>query len=558
MFRIEFRIGTKLAAMAGFGIVLVAGMMVNQERSNASLVRQEEAVTSEQQNALDILQAGIDLQRMQADIRAVRLSITASEMDEALSRLRASAASATRHLESAGQRTSEGADRQRLKAIVGLANDYVAAATELVAVKKDYLDDEPHLRRAGAIGPEMATLIEQATSSAVARAAERKRAAAGEMAQANRVSFAIGFGAVALLIASAMFGLLSIGGPVRRIAAVLRELASGRKAIDIPFIRRSDEVGDVARAAQTFRDHLLRLDGLEAEKREAAARAAAGRKQVVQQIADEFETAVGSIIGTVSSASTQLEAAADNLASTASNARELAGAVTIASEEASTNVRTIATATEEMESSIREIGRQVKESNNIADAAVRQAGETDRQMNELARTAGRIGDVLTLITGIAEQTNLLALNATIEAARAGEAGRGFAVVASEVKALAGQTAKATDDIRNQIAGMETATQESVAAIKQIGQTIGRISDIAAAITSAVEKQSAATAEISHNIFQAAERTTDVAAKTTHLNRGAGETGTASDQVLASARSLARQSRDLKSEVANFIEKVRSA
>jgi methyl-accepting chemotaxis protein len=278
----------------------------------------------------------------------------------------------------------------------------------------------------------------------------------------------------------------------------------------------------------------------------------------VQQIADEFETAVGSIIGTVSSASTQLEAAADNLASTASNARELAGAVTIASEEASTNVRTIATATEEMESSIREIGRQVKESNNIADAAVRQAGETDRQMNELARTAGRIGDVLTLITGIAEQTNLLALNATIEAARAGEAGRGFAVVASEVKALAGQTAKATDDIRNQIAGMETATQESVAAIKQIGQTIGRISDIAAAITSAVEKQSAATGEISHNIFQAAERTTDVAAKTTHLNRGAGETGTASDQVLASARSLARQSRDLKSEVANFIEKVRSA
>src|SRR5215475_12469624 len=536
MFRIEFRIGTKLAAMAGFGIVLVAGMMVNQERSNASLVRQEEAVTSEQQNALDILQAGIDLQRMQADIRAVRLSITASEMDEALSRLRASAASATRHLESAGQRTSEGADRQRLKAIVGLANDYVAAATELVAVKKDYLDDEPHLRRAGAIGPEMATLIEQATNSAVARAAERKRAAAGEMAHANRVSFAIGFGAVALLIASAMFGLLSIGGPVRRI----------------------DAVGDVARAAQTFRDHLLRLDGLEAEKREAAARAAAGRKQVVQQIADEFETAVGSIIGTVSSASTQLEAAADNLASTASNARELAGAVTIASEEASTNVRTIATATEEMESSIREIGRQVKESNNIADAAVQQAGETDRQMNELARTAGRIGDVLTLITGIAEQTNLLALNATIEAARAGEAGRGFAVVASEVKALAGQTAKATDDIRNQIAGMETATQESVAAIKQIGQTIGRISDIAAAITSAVEKQSAATAEISHNIFQAAERTTDVAAKTTHLNRGAGETGTASDQVLASARSLARQSRDLKSEVANFIEKVRSA
>ena len=558
MVRIELRIGTKLAAMAGFGILLVAGMMFNQERGNASLSRQDAAVTSEQQNALEILQAGINLQRMQTDIRGVRLSITPTEMDEELARLRASAAGAIRHLEAAERRTSESSDRQRLTAIAGLVNDYVAAATSLVEAKKDYLDDQLHLKRAGAIAPEIAALIEQATSSAVARAAERKRAAATEMAQANRVSFAIGLGVVALLIASATLGLLSIGRPVRRIAEVLRELVGGNKAIDIPFARRTDEVGDVARAAQTFRDHLLRLEGLEAEKSEAEAHAAAERKQAVHRIANEFETAVGSIIGAVSSASSQLEAAAGNLASTARNAREFAGAVTIASEEASSNVQTVATATEEMESSIREIGRQVKESNSIADAAVRQAGDTDRQMNELARTAGRIGDVLTLITAIAEQTNLLALNATIEAARAGEAGRGFAVVATEVKALAGQTARATDEIRNQIAGMQTATQESVVAIKQIRETIGRISDIAGAITSAVEKQGTATVEIAHNIVHAAERTTDVAAKTTHLNRGAGETGTASDQVLAFAQSLSRQSGDLKSEVTNFLAKVRSA
>jgi methyl-accepting chemotaxis protein len=558
MFRIDLRIGTKLAVMAGFGVMLVIGMMVNQQRSNASVAQQDEAVGVEQQTALDILQVGIGLQRMQTDIRDVRLSITATEMDEALSRLQASGAGAIRHLEAAERRTSESGDRGRLKKIVGLVNDYLAAATELVAAKKEYLDVEPLLQRAARIGPEMAGLVEQATSSAVNHAAERKRAAAADMAQANRVSFAIGFVVVALLVASAMFGILSIGRPVRRIAAVLRELAGGKKAIEIPFTRRGDEVGDVARAARTFRDDLLRLEELEAENKRAEAAAAAERKSDVHRIADEFETAVGSIIGAVSSASAQLETAADNLASTASHARELAGAVTVASEEASTNVHTVAATTDEMGSSIREIGRQAQESNSIVEAAVRQAAETDGRMNELARAAGRINDVLTLITGIAEQTNLLALNATIEAARAGEAGRGFAVVAGEVKALAGQTAKATDEIRNQITGMQTATQESVAAIKKIGQTICRVSDIAAAIVSAVEKQGTATAEIAHNIFQAADRTTDVAAKITELNRGAGEAGTESGQVLAFAQSLARQSRELKSEVAKFLDKVRAA
>src|SRR5262245_34624736 len=538
--------------------MLVIGMMVNQERSNTSVLLQEEAVGAEQQTAVDILQAGIGLQRMQVDIRDVRLSITATEMEEALSRLRTSAAGAIQHLEAAERRTSESGNRGRLKRIVGLVNDYLVAATELVEAKKEYLDVEPHLQRAAAIGPEMAGLIEQATSSAVKHAAERKQAAAADMAQANRVSFAIGFGVVALLIASALLGVFAIGGPVRRIAAVLRELAGGKKAIDIPFTRRGDEVGDVARAARTFRDDLLRLEELEAENKRAEAEAAAERKSAVHRIADEFETAVGSIIGAVSSASAQLETAAGNLAGTACHARELAGAVTIASEEASSNVQTVAATTDEMGSSIREIGRQAQESNSIAEAAVRQAAETDGRMNELARAAGRINDVLTLITGIADQTNLLALNATIEAARAGEAGRGFAVVAGEVKALAGETAKATDEIRNQITGMQAATQESVGAIKKIGQTIGRVSDIAAAIASAVEKQGTATAEIAHNIFQAADRTTDVAAKITELNRGAGETGTESGQVLAFAQSLARQSRELKNEVAKFLDKVRAA
>ena len=174
------------------------------------------------------------------------------------------------------------------------------------------------------------------------------------------------------------------------------------------------------------------------------------------------------------------------------------------------------------------------------------------------RRRSGIGDVVKLITAIAEQTNLLALNATIEAARAGEAGRGFAVVAQEVKALAAQTAKATDEIATQIAGMQAATQDSVTAIKEIGGTIGRISEIAATIAAAVEEQGAATQEIARNVQEAAKGTAEVATNIVDVNRGAGETGSASDQVLASAQSLSSESSHLKIEVAKFLETVRAA
>jgi methyl-accepting chemotaxis protein len=211
-----------------------------------------------------------------------------------------------------------------------------------------------------------------------------------------------------------------------------------------------------------------------------------------------------------------------------------------------------------MTSSVNEISRQVQESARIAGDAVKQAQETDQRINALSHAAGRIGDVVKLITAIAEQTNLLALNATIEAARAGEAGRGFAVVASEVKQLASQTAKATDEISTQIAGMQTATQESVAAIKEIGDTIGRISQIASTIAAAVEEQGAATQEIARNVGEAAKGTQQVAANITDVNRGAGETGSASSQVLSSAQSLSGESNQLKLEVERFLSTVRAA
>src|SRR5262249_43929661 len=202
--------------------------------------------------------------------------------------------------------------------------------------------------------------------------------------------------------------------------------------------------------------------------------------------------------------------------------------------------------------------RQVQESSRISGEAVTQAQRTDERIIKLAQAASRIGDVTQLITSIAEQTNLLALNATIEAARAGAAGKGFAVVAQEVKQLAEQTAKATSEISTQIGEMQAATQDSVTAIKEIGGTIGRISQIATPIASAVEERAAATREIPRNIQQAAAGTVQVANNIPEVSQGAAETGTASTAVLTSAKSLADQSGRLKTEVDKFLATVRAA
>jgi methyl-accepting chemotaxis protein len=211
-----------------------------------------------------------------------------------------------------------------------------------------------------------------------------------------------------------------------------------------------------------------------------------------------------------------------------------------------------------MSASVIEIGRQVQESSRIAGEAVNQARKTDARIADLSQASNRIGDIVALITGIAEQTNLLALNATIEAARAGDAGRGFAVVAQEVKSLASQTAKATGEISSQIANMQTATEESVAAIKEIGGTIGRIAEISTLIADAVEEQGAATQEVAHNVQQAAQGTSEVASAITEVNKGARDTGTASSQVLASAKSLTVESGRLGSEVEQFLAHIRAA
>ncbi|MEZ5786049.1 MAG: methyl-accepting chemotaxis protein [Xanthobacteraceae bacterium] len=358
--------------------------------------------------------------------------------------------------------------------------------------------------------------------------------------------------------ALAFFVVRRMASALRAMTAAMGRIAAGDYAVAIPGIGRSDEIGEMAAAVDVFKVNGMEKERLQAEQKAAEQRAASERKTLMNRIASEFEAAVGRIVGTVSSTSTELEAAAGTLTANAETTQNLSGVVATASEEASTNVQAVASASNELTASVDEISRQVTDSSKIANEAVTQASRTDARMTELSQAASRIGDVVKLITAIAEQTNLLALNATIEAARAGEAGKGFAVVAQEVKALAAQTAKATDEIGTQISGMQAATQDSVTAIKEIGGTIGHIAEIAATIAAAVEEQGAATQEIARNIQQAAQGTTEVASNIAEVNRGAGETGSAATQVLSSAQELAKESNRLEVEVEKFLRTVRAA
>jgi methyl-accepting chemotaxis protein len=367
--------------------------------------------------------------------------------------------------------------------------------------------------------------------------------------------------AVGSLLAALLIGWLYVGrAVVRRLVGLqvsMKALAAGDLSTQVAT-GGSDEIGAMASALQVFKNNMAESNRLRAERLESEKQVAAQRRSDMSRLADEFQAAIGEIVETVSSASTELEASAKTLTNTASETQQLSGMVEAASGDASNNVNSVAIATEEMTASIAEINRQVQESTRIASEAVHQAEMTDARINELSKAATRIGDVINLITTIAEQTNLLALNATIEAARAGESGRGFAVVAQEVKTLATQTSKATSEISAQIAGMQVATQDSVAAIKQIGSTIGRISEIASTIAASVEQQGGATQEIVHNVQDAAKSTSQVAANIVEVNKGAYETSSASSQVLASAQSLSGESNRLKLEVDRFLETVRAA
>lgn len=568
----RFRIGTKLGIVTGVSIVLVCGMLTNQMLGNRSIAESNRLVTINYLNKGNAQAAQTAMARAQLAALEIGSASTAGEVDKFLEMLRARASEAGVEIDAATDRATRKVTQDAYRETKKFVDAYLASGIELAGAQKTVIGAASGSARTAAEAAKAGILAERMRPAAlevskriddlvgVANefAARRKGEMLTELDRVANFALIVGVFVVLTLIGSAVFSVLNIARPIRRIGDVLLQLAGGNKAVEIPYTRRGDEVGDNARAAQTFKENLIRIELMEAEQKNQEAAAAARRKEEMTKLAGVFEAAVGGIIDSVSAASQQLEAAAGTLSGTAEETQQLSGMVAAASEEASTNVGAVASAAEEMSTSVVEIGRQVHDSSRIAGEAVKQAERTDVRINELLKAAGRIGDVVKLITAIAEQTNLLALNATIEAARAGESGRGFAVVASEVKALAAQTARATEEISTQIAGMQSATEDSVGAIKEIGATIARISDISTTIAATIEEQGAATAEIARNVSEAAKGTVEVADKIAQVSHGASATGAASGQVLSSARSLSSESSLLKTEVEKFLKTVRAA
>ncbi|MBR9971244.1 methyl-accepting chemotaxis protein [Magnetospirillum sulfuroxidans] len=384
---------------------------------------------------------------------------------------------------------------------------------------------------------------------------------ANQQTEASRVLI-MSIGAAAIALSLCLLGLVvtqnRVIGPVRGMERTMTRLSGGDLDAEVLGDRRHDEIGAMARALRVFRDTMREAAGLRQQQENARQLQAEERRQALLEMADTLEVNVQGIVGEVVTAATQLNSHSLSLSALARQAQEQTGAAAGASEAASGSVQTVASAAEELSASIAEISRQVGDSATFSQEAVAELGHTNASMESLLEAVSRVGEVTSLISQIASQTNLLALNATIEAARAGEAGKGFAVVANEVKALANQTAKATDEIAQQISAIQATTSVAAGAMDLVGGTIRRIHETAAAISVAVEQQGAATSEIARSVSMAAAGSHQVCDNIGGLSQAANETHAQADHVHDASEVLSSQAERLRAALGHFLDGLRAA
>jgi methyl-accepting chemotaxis protein len=430
-----------------------------------------------------------------------------------------------------------------------------AALDEVSTVARELGARQADLVKASAAINDEVNKINQTLGALRAEQAEKTRAA---VAGTQQTMIATAAGALILGAILAWLIGASVSGPIRAMTDRMQSLAAGELERAIPGGEQRDEIGRMARAVEVFRENALAVGRMEREAAAQRESTEADRVRVMAELAARFERGMQGVITGVGGRADEMGRSAAELARVAERGRGLAEAVATRAEQASTNVQTVASATQELAASIREISTQVQRSVTVSTRATDETHRTSELIHGLSDAAEKIGTIIQLIQAIASQTNLLALNATIEAARAGDAGKGFAIVASEVKNLATQTAQATEQIANQIATIQSATGESVAAITKFGATVKEMADIATAIAAAVEEQGAATGEIARNVEQAASGTAAVTQEIGDVRAVAGETDAGAEAALAAAAALQQQAVSLKSNVDDFLHTIRAA
>ncbi|WP_315728155.1 MULTISPECIES: HAMP domain-containing methyl-accepting chemotaxis protein [unclassified Bradyrhizobium] len=451
--------------------------------------------------------------------------------------------------------TSEAKLKMLVAALKAELTADAAALDEVVKAASDLRSKQAELVNASTAIEEQVHRINQRLGAMRAEQGDKTAVAVGDTRQT-----VITTAAVALVLGCVLAWLIggSVSGPIRGMTDRMQSLAAGELEQPIPGGEQRDEIGRMARAVEVFRDNALAVRRMEQEAAAQREAAEADRTRMMAELASRFEQGMQGVITGVGGRADQMGSSASDLARVAERGRGLAEAVANRAEQASVNVQTVASATQELAASIREISSQVQRSVAVSNRATQETQRTSELVNGLSSAAEKIGNIIQLIQAIASQTNLLALNATIEAARAGDAGKGFAIVASEVKNLASQTAQATEQIASQIATIQDATDETVSAITQFESTVREMAEISNAIASAVEQQGAATGEIARNVEEAASGTAAVSREIVDVRAVAGETDAGAEAALAAAAALQQQAVSLKSNVADFLKTIRSA